>query len=160
MHVTIGANCWNGQRRESLQGKTEMVPRVVENAPAAKWRIHPDIKGMLTFVLPISLLGGLPPVGITHALSAWDGAPEAVTAMAIPDGSKQMILHAFDPLINLIQALAYPIAGVMIAGGCLFIMVQQRERGMQMLQNAALGYLLVQLSPMMLKLLVGIGSNV
>jgi hypothetical protein len=48
----------------------------------------------------------------------------------------------------------------MIAGGCLFIMVGNRERGMQMLQNAAIGYILVQLSPLMLDLLVGIGQSV
>jgi hypothetical protein len=48
----------------------------------------------------------------------------------------------------------------MIAGGCLFVMVGNRDRGMSMLQNAAIGYILVQLSPMLLKLLVGIGSAV
>lgn len=66
----------------------------------------------------------------------------------------------FDPLIQMLQALAFPIAGVMIAGGCLFIMVGNRERGMNMLQNTAVGYILVQLLPMLLELLVGIGNSV
>jgi heme A synthase len=74
--------------------------------------------------------------------------------------SKQMILSAFDPLIDLIQALAYPIAGVMIAAGCLYIMVGSREKGMDMLRNASIGYILVHLSPLFLKILVGLGGTV
>ncbi len=105
-------------------------------------------------------IAGLLPLGILvasiphHAFAA----PEAVPV--IGGAIKDKIIHSFDPLIDLIQALAFPIAGVMIAGGCLFIMVGNRERGMQMLQNAAIGYILVQLSPLMLDLLVGIGQSV
>jgi len=41
-----------------------------------------------------------------------------------PGGAiKGEIMHAFDPLIDLIVSLSYPVAGVMIAGGCLFIMM-------------------------------------
>jgi hypothetical protein len=86
--------------------------------------------------------------------------PQAVTATAIPDAVKSKIIHAFDPLIELVTALSYPIAGVMIAGGCLFIMVGNREKGMSMIQTAAIGYILVQLSPLFLDLLVGIGEMV
>jgi hypothetical protein len=86
--------------------------------------------------------------------------PQAVTTAAIPDAVKSKIIHAFDPLIELVTALSYPIAGVMIAGGCLFIMVGNREKGMSMIQTAAIGYILVQLSPLFLDLLVGIGEMV
>jgi hypothetical protein len=86
--------------------------------------------------------------------------PQAVTTAAIPDAVKSKIVHAFDPLIELVTALSYPIAGVMIAGGCLFIMVGNREKGMSMIQTAAIGYILVQLSPLFLDLLVGIGEMV
>jgi hypothetical protein len=82
-----------------------------------------------------------------------------VPAAAMGDGIKSTILHAFDPLVDLIVTLSYPIAGVMIAGGCLF-MFFNREKGIQILQNAAIGYILVQLSPLLLKLLVGIGNSV
>ncbi|SEC17942.1 hypothetical protein SAMN05443246_3239 [Paenibacillus sp. GP183] len=83
-----------------------------------------------------------------------------MAAMAVPGVVKEKILHAFDPLIDLAISLSYPIAGVMIAGGCLFVMTGNREKGMQMLQNAAIGYILVQLSPMLLNLLVGVGGTV
>jgi hypothetical protein len=124
---------------------------------AGKRLTDPKVKSLIGYTIPIMFLaGGLPPFGLTRAMAA----PAVETTMGIPDGIKETILHSFDPLIDLIQALAYPIAGVMIAGGCLFIMVGNRDRGMSMLQNAAIGYILVQLSPMLLKLLVGIGSSV
>lgn len=85
-------------------------------------------------------------------------AEEAVPAMA--QSITSSIMTAFDPLIHLIQALSYPIAGVMIAGGCLYIMVGAREKGMDMLRNAGIGYILVQLSPLLLKLLVSVGTGV
>jgi hypothetical protein len=116
---------------------------------------------ILGYAIPLALLfGGLPPFGL---MSAFARSTSLVPVEAVPVMSsvvQSKILHAFDPLIHMIQALSYPIAGVMIAGGCLFIMVGNRERGMQMLQNAALGYILVQLAPMLLELLVGVGSTV
>lgn len=87
--------------------------------------------------------------------------PAAIPAGAsIGAGTTALILKAFDPLIQLITSLAYPIAGVMIAGGCLFIMIGSRDKGMDMLRNAAIGYILVQLSPLLLKILVGIGTGI
>jgi hypothetical protein len=93
-----------------------------------------------------------------HAFAA---VPPALdTTVNMGDATRETILKAFDPLIDLIQALSYPIAGVMIAGGCLFIMIGSRDKGMDMLRNASMGYILVQLSPLLLKLLVGIGAQV
>jgi hypothetical protein len=169
MQVTIGAKCYDGFHSKSLLGITkvlEEIPKVIEETKfidkvkrAGKRLNDPKVKSLIGYTIPIMFLAnGLPPfgLGISHALAA----PSAQPAIGIPDGIKETILHSFDPLIDLIQALAYPIAGVMIAGGCLFIMVGNRDRGMSMLQNAAIGYILVQLSPMLLKLLVGIGSSV
>jgi hypothetical protein len=132
--------------------KVEGLPPVIE---AKRWDImrDPKVKSIIGFAIPLVLLAS----GLPHAFA------QPVVDMAVPvlgSATKGTILHAFDPLIDLIQALAYPIAGVMIAGGCLFIMVGNKEKGMQMLQNAAIGYILVQLSPMILKLLVGVGSSV
>lgn len=162
MNITIQANCWDGARRKSL---TPPFKTIAQPAAPGAWKEirrrfnHPAVKAVVGFAVPIALLAhGLPPIGITSAFAS--AVPDAIPAVGIPDGAKDMILHAFDPLIQLIQSLAYPIAGVMIAGGCLFVMVGNRDRGMAMLQNAAIGYILVQLSPMLLKLLVGIGSSI
>lgn len=64
------------------------------------------------------------------------------------------MLHAFDPLITLVQALAYPIAMVVVLGGALFIMIGNREKGFSMMSSAGLGYVLVTLTPMILNILV------
>ncbi|WP_018130580.1 hypothetical protein [Effusibacillus pohliae] len=166
MQVTIGARCWDGVRRKSLA--EPILPAIPQPVEMDRFRDKlitvgnrlnsPIVKAILGYTVPLPLLfvvKGLPPFGITRALAA---TPEIVPVMSSTVQDK--ILHAFDPLINMIQSLSYPIAGVMIAGGCLFIMVGQRERGMSMLQNAALGYILVQMSPLLLKLLVGIGGGI
>jgi hypothetical protein len=109
------------------------------------------VKAIVSTTVPLFLLSKY----------AFASHPQAVpVAAGIPDAVKSKIVHAFDPLIDLVQALSYPIAGVMIAGGCLFIMVGNREKGMSMIQTAAIGYILVQLSPLFLDLLVGIGEMV
>ena len=171
MEITIGAKCWDGVRSKSLSDivKVEGLPQIngqrfMDKIERVSRRLNdPKVKAIVGFAVPLAFLaGGLPPFGLTNAFAQGiaPASDVAVTAMAMPAGLKETILHAFDPLIDLIQALAYPIAGVMIAGGCLFIMCGNREKGMSMLQNAAIGYILVQLSPMLLKLLVGVGSSI
>lgn len=78
-----------------------------------------------------------------------------VTAQAVASGAMyDKMLHAFDPLISLIQALAYPVAMVVVLGGALFLMIGNKEKGFTMMQSAGLGYVLVQLTPMVLNILV------
>lgn len=171
MQVTLRANCWDGARQKSLMdiAKVEGL-KPVADSPSFLGRIgeaarDPKVKALLGFSVPLMFLAsGLPPIGLSRAFAATMHSSvtttAAVTTAAASAEWKTTVLHAFDPLIDLIQSLSYPIAGVMIAGGCLFIMVGNREKGMQMLQNAAIGYILVQLSPMLLKLLVGVGDAV
>lgn len=85
---------------------------------------------------------------------------EAVPVAAVNPNIKQQIIHAFDPLITLVQTLSYPIGFVMISAGCLFIMCNNREKGMSMIQTAALGYILCQLAPLFMKILVNVGGAV
>lgn len=165
MNITVGAKCWDGQRMKSLEEivKVEGLPIVEQRRFVERFKLKlgdPDVKAAIGYSIPLALLAsGLPPFGATRTFAKTVAGPEVVPA-ALTDGIKSTVLHVFDPLIDLIQALAYPIAGVMIAGGCLFVMVGNRDRGMSMLQNAAIGYILVQLSPMLLKLLVGVGEAI
>ncbi|MGD6832595.1 hypothetical protein ACQCT5_10550 [Sutcliffiella halmapala] len=76
------------------------------------------------------------------------------SAATTADGIFETMLTAFDPLITLIQALAYPVAMVVALGGCLFIMIDNKEKGFGMMQSAGLGYVLVTLMPMILNILV------
>lgn len=89
----------------------------------------------------------------------------ATSGAAVPVGAisgevKQRIIHAFDPLMELMIDVALPITGVMITGGCLLILIGQKERGFSLILNSSLGYVLVNLSPMILSLLAGVGSAI
>jgi hypothetical protein len=155
--------------------KVEGMPVFIQEVKGRKWYNDPKFKAVMGIGIPVILLTHgvpftfLPIVGVGRALAATltpgavAAAPEvdAIPAMGGVSASvHSKIIHAFDPLINLIQDLSYPIAAVMIATGSIFILCGHKEKGMQFLTNAALGYILVQLVPLMLSLLVGVGSSV
>jgi hypothetical protein len=94
------------------------------------------------------------------AMAAASGGAAAVPVVGIPDAVREKIMHAFDPLVDLMVGLSVPIAGVMITGGALMILIGQKDTGFKWIMNAALGYVLVQLSPMLINLLIGVGSAV
>jgi hypothetical protein len=78
----------------------------------------------------------------------------------VKQSAKEKIVEAFMPLVDLVQALSYPIALVMLTGGSLMFMINQKDRGISLIQNASIGYILVQLMPLFMQLLVGIGNTV
>jgi hypothetical protein len=156
MQVSIGANCWDGAHRKQLFVKSIIVVESLEQTEVRHW--ERVIKSAISYTIPFGIMAtSLIQFG-SPASAQTLGEDAAV--MAVPNVVKEKILHAFDPLIDLAISLSYPIAGVMIAGGCLFVMTGNREKGMEMLQNAAIRYILVQLSPMLLKLLVGVGGTI
>lgn len=67
---------------------------------------------------------------------------------------------ALQPLIDVLKEIAKPIAGVMVTWGCLRFMIGQQEEGIHNMQQAAIGYILVQLSPIILKLITGVGDAI
>ncbi len=74
------------------------------------------------------------------------------TVFAAESMSSKMV-DAFDPLIQLVQSLAYPVGMVVVLGGALFVMIGNKEKGFTLMQNAGLGYVLVQMMPMVLDIL-------
>lgn len=69
------------------------------------------------------------------------------------------VVNAFNPLVELIKALSYPIALVMMLGGGIFVMIGNNDRGISMIQKAGLGYILVQMLPILMDLLVEIAKS-
>lgn len=116
--------------------------------------VRVGVKVAITLVAGSLVCDFITPLSFAHA-----AAQEAVPVF-VQEKVQQTILNAFNPLIDLVKALSYPIAGVMITGGALRYMIGQKEQGITTIQNTAIGYLLVQLSPLFLKLLVGIGESV
>ena len=107
----------------------------------------------LAVSIPIALL--TKPMMMAQAVPAAAAVP---VAGVISDTVKAKIIHAFDPLVDLMVSLSLPIAGVMLTGGALMIMIGQKDGGFKLIMNAALGYVLVNLSPMFINLLGGIGN--
>lgn len=110
----------------------------------------------------LSVLGGLSLIPlamrpITQAIPVSASMTSPVySSQAVPSTGEMTakLMHAFDPLISLIQAVAYPIALVVVLGGAIMVMMRNPEKGFSMMQSAGLGYILVQMAPMVLNILV------
>jgi hypothetical protein len=107
------------------------------------------------------LFGGLPlfvttPLLAVPQVSSAAGTPEAVATIASSQEIYDKMMIAFEPITTLIQALAYPVASVVVLAGALFVMINQKEKGFGMMSSAGLGVILVNLMPMVLNILVDI----
>ncbi|AYP68761.1 hypothetical protein BpsS36_00055 [Bacillus phage vB_BpsS-36] len=90
--------------------------------------------------------------------------PEAIPVFSgsqfIGEKSLEVLAHALDPVIELMVALSFPIASVIIVGACFFFMFGNNEKAWTTIQNAGLGYILIQLAPMLLNILKEVGKVV
>ena len=67
------------------------------------------------------------------------------------------IINAFDPLIEVVQGLGYPVGFIMICAGALVIMTGNKQKGLNMIKWAAIGFILLQFAPALMKILVQVG---
>lgn len=115
-----------------------------------KKALQRKIKAIAQSSLPIPIIAGM----TNKPVFAEQSVP------VVADATKDNIIHAFDPLINLMIDLALPIAGVMLTGGALLIMIGQKEKGFTLIMNSSIGYVLVNLSPLFLSLLESVGKAI
>ena len=87
-------------------------------------------------------------------------AAQEVALPSVKDTFGSAVNTALQPLIDVLKEIAKPIAGVMVTWGSLRFMIGQQEQGIANMQQAAIGYILVQLSPIILKLITGVGDAV
>lgn len=88
-----------------------------------------------------------------------------VNSIAEPTGiiaekSLEILATALDPLVQILVAISFPIASVIMVGGCFFFMLGNSERAWNTIMNAGLGYVLIQMSPLFLEILRTIGKAV
>lgn len=91
------------------------------------------------------------------------GSPEVVTAGAsewMGEQTLSALAHALDPVIDILVALSFPVASVIIVGACFFFMLGNSEKAWTTIQNAGLGYVLIQVSPLILNVLKSVGNAV
>jgi nitrate reductase NapE component len=127
-------------------------------------------------VLPIATCGAVGTLGFamkafaaTNAVPVMMAAPVTTTTqMAVTVGAKEWmssqtlstLAHVLDPLVDIMVALSFPIASVIIVGSCFFFMFGKSEKAWDGIMKAGLGYVLIQVSPLILDVLKQVGSAV
>lgn len=92
----------------------------------------------------------------------------AATTDAVPAGAVEWmgektlsaLAHVLDPVVDVMVALSFPVASVIIVGSLFFFMFGNAEKAWSTIQNAGLGYVLIQVSPLILNVLKQIGEAV
>jgi hypothetical protein len=98
----------------------------------------------------VAATAGILALGFGDVKSASAGAVEGMVT--------EKIVNAFEPLIDMVQGLSYPVGLVMMLGGGLFVMIGLQEKGFSMIQRAGMGYILIQMLPILMDLLVEIAK--
>lgn len=119
-------------------------------------------------LIPIATGGALGTLGFAKMVFASNAAIPVSTVEAVPVGAKEWmgeqtlstLAHVLDPVIDILVALSFPIASVVIVGACFLFMFGNSEKAWTMIQNAALGYILIQTSPLILNVLKQIGGSI
>lgn len=70
------------------------------------------------------------------------------------------LAHVLDPVVDILVALSFPVASVIIVGSLFFFMFGNAEKAWTTIQNAGLGYVLIQVSPLILNVLKQVGDAV
>lgn len=78
--------------------------------------------------------------------------------LAFASSITDKIIRAVDPIVQLIQGISYPVGFIMIAAGFLVIMTGNRQKGLNMIKWAAIGYIGMQFVPVIMALLVEVAK--
>jgi hypothetical protein len=119
-------------------------------------------------LLPLATGGAVGTLGFAMKAFAATNAVPVVAPVAVEAGAKawmgeqalSTLAHALDPVIDILVALSFPIASVVIVGSCFLFMFGNSEKAWTGIQNAGLGYVLIQVSPLILDVLKQVGTAV
>lgn len=87
-------------------------------------------------------------------------SPEMIPTGFIADSSLELLANVLDPVVQIMMAVSLPIASVIMLGGSFFFMLGNSERAWQIIFNSALGYIIIQMSPLFLEILRQVGEAV
>jgi hypothetical protein len=73
-------------------------------------------------------------------------------------GIADKIIQACQPIIQLIQGISYPVGFIMITAGFLVMMTGNRQKGLNMIKWAAIGYIGMQFAPAIMAILVEVAK--
>lgn len=90
------------------------------------------------------------------------GQPEVLAQPVgvIADTSLEMLATILDPLVQIMVAISFPIASVIMVGSCFFFMFGDSDKAWSGIMKAGLGYVIIQMSPLFLQILRQVGEAV
>lgn len=117
-------------------------------------------------VIAPSLVAGDLFVGLKSASAAAVGEWSLQTAPVntiptgvITDASLTALATILDPIFDILVAISFPIASIIVICAFFLIMIGNKEKAFDMMMNAGLGYILIQLSPVFLEILKTVGNS-
>lgn len=121
-------------------------------------------------ILPLATGGTIGTVGFAMKAFACTSnvAIPVSTQMDVPANATQWmgeqtlhaLAHILDPVVDILVALSLPVASVIIVGSCFFFMFGKPDKAWSSIQSAGLGYVLIQVSPLILNVLKQVGNAV
>ncbi|MFE4073420.1 hypothetical protein [Peribacillus sp. YIM B13477] len=158
-------------RTQTIKFSEFMTGEYKVKAKAKKERVvRNTVKVASSAILPIVSGGTVGTLGLVFATgsvlacgtSAGGGEAIAVAGVsqAVGESAMRTLGHALDPLIDILVAISLPVASVIMVGGCFFFMLGNSEKAWSMIQNAGLGFCLIQLSPLFIKMLEQVGKAI
>lgn len=105
----------------------------------------------------------------TNSIPGLTGLPDTFSSLpanapvqtgVIADKSLEMLATILDPVVQILVAISFPIASVIMIGACFFFMIGNPEKAWGMIMNAGLGYVLIQISPLFLDILRTVGEAI
>lgn len=119
-------------------------------------------------IIPIVTGGAVGTLGLVKVAFASNAAVPVSAVEVVPAGAKEWmgeqtlstLAHVLDPVVDILVALSFPIASVVIVGACFLFMFGNSEKAWTAIQNAGLGYVLIQVSPLILDVLKQVGNAV
>ncbi|HCG4535580.1 TPA: hypothetical protein NJY08_004425 [Salmonella enterica subsp. enterica serovar Typhi str. AG3] len=78
----------------------------------------------------------------------------------VADASLNMLATILDPIIQIMVAVSFPLASVIMVGAGFFFMLGNSERAWDIIFKCGMGYIFIQISPMLLEILRQIGTAI
>ncbi|MDR7318948.1 hypothetical protein [Brevibacillus nitrificans] len=126
------------------------------------WRQQPkksELKKLTDTLVKAGVMIPLAMTSVTTHASAAESIAAAGTQL-VAGTTLQILAHALDPITQILVAISLPVASIVMIGGCFFFMFGQSEKAWTTIQNAGLGYILIQLSPLFIKVLEQVGKSI
>ncbi|MEK5528531.1 hypothetical protein MKX79_03930 [Viridibacillus sp. FSL R5-0468] len=145
--------------------KTVAIASIVPTVASVGLLAHQLLASEPSSIIPISA-PIVPQVStIEPAINSVLSSTDVITTMAQPTGviadkSLDMLATILDPVVQVMVAVSFPVASVIMIGACFYFMFGNNEKAWSMIMNAGLGYVLIQLSPLFLNILREVGSAI